>query len=206
MKKIILILFSAILLGGCNRQDAHQPLGGNKIFFSKAEVISQSFISSAPNLNITSICLRNVDRVLSPFEFSLHESTSSSEAIRSIDFSGGNIDNQDCTRFQFEPVIDSEGKLYVAQIKPKLSLLEDPRINIYLEANPGQDYLDGQAYVDNVETPYDLHFKTYYQQDLKTVVSESLSNFLIRFTKDPIFTLVWSALIIVVIWVYRKAK
>jgi|GEM_PF-2443261 len=206
MKKLLIVLFSAIMLAGCNRQDVHQALGSKRILFSRANIVSQSFVSSAPNLNIVSICLRNPDRTLTPFEFTLHIATSSSQAIRTLEFTGGNIDNQDCTRFQFEPIPSSQGQLYVAQIKPKLGLEEDPRSNIYLEANQGDDYLGGQAYTDDVPTSYDLHFKTSYRQDLKTVLSESFSNFISRIFQDPIFFILYAISIICLIFLLKKNR
>ncbi|MFZ2200164.1 MAG: hypothetical protein WAV40_05275 [Microgenomates group bacterium] len=193
-----------------NRVDAHQPLSSHFIYFAKVDSISQSFVSHRPNLNIVSICLRNPSRLLTPLKFELLDS--SSQVIRSINFAGGNIDSFDCTKFQFEPVTDSSGKSYIARIKTDLAQdlgpkeIESAKSGLYVESHPGGDYLGGNAYMDNVETMYDLHFKTMYRQELSAVFKESYQGFFIRLTKDPLFFLGFILILGLVIKKFRKAK
>lgn len=207
MHKLIIIIISAFLLGGCNRQDAHQPLSGKRLSFSEHDKISQSFTSSHSGLNIVSICLRNPTRILTPIEFTLHEASSSTAAIRQINFTGGNVDNQDCTKFQFEPVPDSQDKLYIAQLSieppssPKL-----PRANIHVEAYPGEGYLNGLAFTDDAETELDLHFKTNYYQSARDVIKESSSQFAERLFQDKLFFAFYIAIVATTIYHLLKKK
>lgn len=193
-----------------NRVDNHQPLSSHFIYFAKADAIGQTFVSHRPNLNIVSICLRNPSRLLTPFKFELLDS--SNQIIRTISFTGGNIDNFDCTKFQFDPVSDSSGKSYLAQISTDLAAGLDPKeiesakSGLYVESHPGGDYIGGNAYVDSVETLYDLHFKTLYRQEISSVFKESYQSFFGRLTKDPIFFFGFIFLLGLVIWKYRKVK
>lgn len=210
MKKIILILASAFILGGCNRLDVHQPLSSTRLVFTKANEISQTFVSHRNALNMVNICVRNPARSLIPLRFILKNSTN--QVIRLLDFSGGNIDNDDCTRFQFEPVMDSKNQSYTAIIETNIDPLtskEDEallRLGLFVEAHGGGDYKEGVASVDGLVTPYDLHFKTLYQQDLASVLKESIGDFFIRLTQDPLFLIIFALLISGIIWKYHKLK
>lgn len=181
---------------GINRTDAHQPLTNQKLPLTGHTSISQTFYSSENNLNIVSLCLRNPSRVLAPLEFSLHEATTSAKPIRTIPFSTGNIDNFDCTRFQFAPIGDSAGRSYAAQIRPLESEALYPLIGVYVEAHNGQDYQAGDAYLDQAKTGYDLHFKTSYYQSLPAVAQESAAQFFRRLGQDPLFFLLYALVII----------
>lgn len=199
MKKLFLVALAALALGGCNRIDSHQPLTSHKFYFYRLFDLTQTFLSHRPNLNIVSICLRNPDRTLIPLQFMLKGEEGTT--VRTLDFTGGNIDNADCTKFQFEPVKDSEGKKYSAHIVVKLDPTLEPRTaqgyrsGLYAEAHGGGDYLDGAALVDGVGTEYDLHFKTHYRQDMGEIVLESLTQLLTRLTADPLFMLTYLVLL-----------
>ena len=184
-----------------NRLDAHQPLTSSRLSYAKVDSIGQTFKSDYDNLNIVSICIRNQSRVLTPFEFSLYEATSSSKPIRTLSFSGGNIDNQDCTRFQFDPVDDSKGKVYLATISAKPVGEGREYYSVYIEAHQGGDYREGQAYLGTTPTDQDLHFKTFYRQDLQTVMSESSSQLGGRLISDPLFMIPY---LIIIIYVIRR--
>lgn len=210
ISRLCLIVLIGFILGGCNRLDNHQPLSSARLSFVKANEISQTFLSHHSSLNMVHICLRNPGRSLIPLVFELKDKTGA--LVRRLDITGGNIDNDDCTRFQFEPITDSQNQSYTASIKNNLDPRIDPadetllRLNVGIEAHGGGDYLAGEASVDGVETPYDLHFKTFYQQDLKDVIIESIHNFLTRLTKDPLFFLIFVIFLIGIIWKYRQIK
>lgn len=210
MKKILVVIISAIFLSGCNRLDNHQPLSSHHLLFSKADKISQSFVSNRDDLNTVYICLRNTTRSEIPLRFLLSDETGL--VIRSLDFTGGNIDNFDCTRFQFEKISSSKGKSYTASIETNLSPDLDAtdeellRYGLYIEAHGGGDYLAGFASVDGAEVPYDLHFKTLYTQPLPEILKESITQFLARLTKDPVFFLLFIALIVTFVYKLKKAK
>lgn len=200
MKKLALVVLAALFLGGCNRLDNHQPLTSHKLYFSKTDEISQSFLSHADSLNIISICLRNPDRTLIPLQFVLEDEAGT--ALRRLDFTGGNIDNTDCTKFQFEPVADSQDKRYSAHIVVKIDPGLEPRVQaglrsgLYAEAHGGGDYVDGTASENGLDSGYDLHFKTSYRQAWRDVVSESVAQFGRRLTQDPAFLLPYLLLLI----------
>ena len=206
MKKILVLILSSFLISGCNRLESHQPLGETKLFYKGVDSISESFQAANNNLNIVSICIRNPDRLLTPFTFTLHEATLSATPIRTVSFTGGNIDNQDCTRFQFEPVTDSKGKSYVASLTPTQPNLVFPRGNIYVEAHAGNDYLQGESYLDFSPSPHDLHFKTNYYQPLKAVLRESLTQFIARVWQDPIFFLFYLVLLTTTTYLLLRRK
>lgn len=172
MKKMLFVMLSALFLGGCNRIDIHQPQTSTVTKLMEGDSVSQSFVAGRDNLNIVSICLRNFERALIPLNFSLLENNLQ---IRSIDFSSGNIDNEDCTRFQFSPVLGSAHHSYVAKIS---------------STEPGKDKLIPAVFtVEKYEG--DLHYKTFYSQPLKEVVIESLSQLPPRARSDWPFLGLW---------------
>lgn len=199
MKKFVLLVISTLFLSGCNRLDNHQPLSSASLSFAKANIITQTFLSHRDNLNAVSICLKNPSRSPIPLHFALADDTNS--ILRELNFTGGNIDNLDCTRFQFEPIPNSANRRYLASISLNLDPTLDPkeevllRYGLLIQAHGGGDYLDGTASVDGIETPYDLHFKTFYFQPLKEVVAESSRQFGHRLTQDPLFFLVFLSLL-----------
>lgn len=210
MKKFIIIICSALFLSGCNRLDNHQPLSSHQLSFAKANSISQTFVAHRNNLNMVNICLRNSSRSPISLLFTLTDQTGA--IIRELDFTGGNIDNFDCTRFQFEKIEDSAGRKYFATIAtnldPTLDVKEEAllRYGLLIEAHGGGDYLGGTASVDGIEVPYDLHFKTLYYQPLKEVITESWQGFILRLTQDPIFFIIFLLLIAWVVYRLKKAK
>lgn len=196
MKKFCLIIISTIFLSGCNRQDVHQPMTNTLVKFDTAKVISQTFVSTRENLNTISACIRNPARVLVPFRFELWQQDPYIR-IREIEFSGGNIDNSDCTKFKFDPVETSQNQAYefkiisTAEIEDKLA-----RMSVHVEAYDDEDYLGGSASLDDQPLNADLHFKTHFYQPLKIVVRESWLQLLSRLTKDFAFLLPYSLLLI----------
>jgi len=210
MKRFILVIISALLLSGCNRLDNHQPLSSHILSFAKANSISQTFVAHRNNLNMVNICLRNSSR--SPISLRFTLADQSGAIIRKLDFTGGNIDNFDCTRFQFEKIKDSADRLYTAtittNIDPALEAKDEAllRYGLLIEAHGGGDYLGGTALVDGVEVPYDLHFKTLYYQPLSEVIKESWQGFFLRLTQDPIFFIIFLLLICWVVYRFKKAK
>lgn len=207
MSKLLAIIASIAALT-INRQDLHQPLTDTKLSFEQHSSISQSFTSNYDNLNIVSICVRNPERSLLPLEFTLHESTTSATPIRTLAFNGGNIDNQDCTRFQFDPVTDSAGKNYVAAIKAIKSEKEFSHSGMYVESYGASDDIVGVGYLDNVPTKTDFHFKTSHREPLWVTVTQSLAQFWRRLGQDiPFFafyTLILG-LVIYRLWKIRHA-
>lgn len=206
MKKIFLVVLSALVLGGCNRLDNHQPLTSHKLYFYKTNDVAQTFKSHRANLNTIFICLRNPDRTQIPLAFTLVDDAGS--IVRTLDFTGGNIDNFDCTKFKFEPLTDSADREYTAHIIVKLDPKLEPRAadgyrsGVYVETHAGGDYKEGTAFVDGVATDKDLHFKTVFYQDLRSVVSESLSQLVSRLTTgDPLFMLLYLG---VMCWIVLK--
>ena len=200
LTRIGLLIASAILLAGCNRLDNHQPLSGHPFPFTTANVISQSFVAHEDNLNMVNICLRNPARTLIPLKFILTDE--GGEVLHTLNFSGGNIDNDDCTRFQFAPISHSAGKKYLASIATNFVSGTDPeterllRLELYIEGHDGGDYWEGTASVDGVATAYDLHFKTFYQQDLSSVIRSSWHGLVRRLPADPGFMLIYLLLIV----------
>lgn len=172
MKKLLIVILSTIFLSGCNRLDNHQPLTNSKIIIPEGSSISQTFIASRDNLNIVSICLRNPNRVNIPLSFSLLDN---SQEVRHIDFSSGNIDGGDCTKFQFEPIENSANKQFVTTINtypPE----KDALIPLVITVEKNND---------------DLHYKTYYHQNLKEVINESISQVWPRIIADLGFFMFW---------------
>lgn len=207
MNKLIAI-FASIAALTINRQDLHQPLTDTKLSFEKHSSMSQAFTSNYDNLNIISICVRNPERSLLPLQFTLHESTSSAAPARTLTFNGGNIDNQDCTRFQFDPITDSAGKSYVAVIKATKTEKEFSHSGIYVESYGASDYVRGEAYLDNIVNGTDFHFKTSHRENLWGTVNESLMQFRRRLGQDiPFFTfyILVVGLVIYRLWKKRHA-
>lgn len=205
INKIVAVL-TGITLMGINRQDLHQPLSDTRLYLDTYSSISQTFTSSHENLNIVSICIRNPNREMTPLEFAIFESTSSAVPVRSLSFTGGNIDNQDCTRFQFEPVSDSAGKNYVAMIRATQPREVYPRAGIYVESYAGSDTIDGTAYQDTKEVKADLHFKTAYRERLRGTISGSISQFMRRVGQDLLFFIPYGAACIYLIIRMRRLK
>lgn len=202
MRNALIVIVFALLLSGCNRLDAHQPLTDTTIPLTLESSVSQTFLSSRDGLNIVSICIRNPKRALTPMQFKLYESTSN-EVIREIQFSGGNIDNLDCTRFQFEPILTSRDRIYRAEV----SALEggDPPLGMHIEAYSVDDYLEGHTLIGDDTADYDLHFKTNYKQDRSGVISESVDKFVDRILIDNGFMSIYLIIIIFIIYhILRK--
>lgn len=198
--KLLIIVTSAFLFSGCNRLDSHQPRTNIRQPFDEAERIAQSFVSSDDNLNIVAICIRNNARILSPLVFNLYEATSSSTVIRSISINAGNIDNLDCTKFQFAPIPDSQGNTYVAEIYAPESDIY--RNGVYVEAYTTNDYLQGTAFQDNIPLEMDLHFKTFFKQDFGVVISSESKKLLMRIFQDKGFFVIYIALLYAIVRKY----
>lgn len=203
--------FLAILAGivtiGINRTDVHQPLSDTRLYLDKYSAVSQTFTSTHNNMNIVSICIRNPNREMTPFEFAVYEGTSSAAAVRTLAFTGGNIDNQDCTRFQFEPIADSAGKSYVAEVRATRPREEYPRVGIYVESYAGEDSVDGAAYQDTKMIAADLHMKTAYRERLTVTVTKSITEFFTRAGQDLLFFILYGALFIyILIRIFRLKK
>lgn len=205
MSNLLLGLITTISLLGLNREDLHQPLTDTKIPFIGHSVMSQTFTSNHDNLNRVSICLRNPRRLLLPLRFELKE-IEQQEVIRTIDFSGGNIAEEDCTRFQFEPVENSAGRQYIASIIAVNEEIDSPHTGMYFEAYGGEDYVKGYAFVDEQEVTSDLHFKTAYRENIWTTVRTSLRDFVTRLGQDPIFLVLYLALLTFVFNRYRQSS
>lgn len=172
MKKILLVIAASFVLSGCNRLDEHQPLTSEIVKFSEGESISLPINPSRNNLNTVSVCLRNPQRELIPLTFAISEGQS---ILRTFDFSSGNIDNEDCTKFKFEPLSDSGGKSYKVTIN-SLPASKDKLVPTVLTVEKHEGV---------------IHYKTFYYQPLGEVVSESLSLFVSRLGADPIFMIFW---------------
>lgn len=210
LARLCLIIVAGLALAGCNRLDNHQPLSSHTFPFTSATSISQSFVAHANNLDRVDICLRNPGRTLIPLRFIL--TNNHGQLVHALDFTGGNIDNDDCTRFQFAPLPDSAGQSYSATIMTNFAKGEDLetkdllRLGVYIEGHDGGDYWEGTASVDGLATDYDLHFKTFYQQNLNEVMRQSLHNLLIRLTKDPLFFFIFLLLLIGLFVRYKQIK
>lgn len=202
-KRLLIILISAFLFGGCNRLENHQPRTNLKFPLTGVSTIAQSFTASHDNLNIVSLCLRNSKRSIGSMQFNLYEATSSSQALRSINFDAGNIDNQDCTRFQFEPVAESKDKNYLAEVS-----ISDPAITLgmYVEGYTDDDYPQGTAISNEAPQMFDLHFKTFYKQDLKSIVTVESYNFVSRLFKDKLFFTIYAILVLAILYKIQKLK
>ena len=194
MSNLFLSLLTSISLLGLNREDIHQPLTDIKPSFVGHTSVSQTFTSHYSNLDIVSICIRNPRRLLLPLKFELYQDDIE-VPVRTIDFSGGNISEDDCTRFQFDPITDSQNKVYKAMITAVSPEKDDPHTGMYIESFKGEDYVDGTAYLDNVDLGYDLHFKTAYRQDIRTIFKESFTQFGTRLFKDIAFLIFYLLLI-----------
>ncbi len=158
-----------------HRLDAHQPLTSSRLALTPGNSISQVFYSHRDSLDTVSICLRNPDRVLLPLTFSLVDSHGTT--LRTLPFSSGNIDNQDCTKFQFDPILSSAkasftATISVAPVDPKAFPIPP---NIYAESHEGT-----------------LHFKTFYYQSGSDVAKESFNQLFPRFGQDWGFTFIWT--------------
>lgn len=192
-----------------NRLDAHQPLTTVKLPLPLGSTATQSFLSIHNQLNIYSVCLRNPDRLLVPITFTLHEATTSAKALRTIEFNGGNIDNADCTRLQFEPLEDSAGKTYFAKLT--VNALDPQELpvdyrDLYLEADQDTGYPAGTAYLNSTPLGLDFHFKTHYSQPISEVVKESLSQLPPRFLQDPGFSLFYLALLAATLYLLLRRR
>ncbi len=176
MKQIILICLSAFLLAGCNRLDLHQPRTATVSPIQQGQSVSQTFVASRNNLNSVNICLRNPNRILIPVTFLLMQDD---VVVRTLDFSSGNIDAEDCARFKFAPVENSGGKTYIATIKTYsvADVISPPAIAV--------ERYDA-----------DLHYKTFFYQPLREVVQESLSQFSARLFGDKIFISLWGGAVL----------
>ena len=193
-KNILIILFSSILLSGCNRLDNHQPLTTSTISLETINTkVSQTFKSSYNNLNIVYMCLRNPKSLTVPLEFRLYESTSSGRIVRTLPFNTSNINNTDCTRLQFNPITDSKNKQYLAEVE--VMDTTGIRKELYIETSSDKEYENGTAYVNDKKANIDLHFKTLYKQGNKEVIQESISQFLKRILKDPVFIILYIAIL-----------
>lgn len=183
-----------------NRQDNHEPQTDTKQLLTTAHAVSQTFVSHTPNLNIVSICLRNPARLLAPITFSLKEEGSST-TLRQIDFSGGNVSEDDCTRLQFAPIEDSAGRTYRATLTSNsFANQRNPADSMYVEVASDNNYREGSAYIDGVPLGQDLHFKTFYRQSTRQVASESVSQFVHRLPLDPLFMVPYGLLLAVVLF------
>lgn len=175
-----------------HRLDAHQPRTSSTLTLLPGDTITQTFLSNYNNLDIVSICLRNQDRLLQPLTFTL--SNQQGEILRTIPISTGNIDNQDCTKFQFDPITNSADNTFSATITVATgsSVAAPGTQPITVEAYTGTDYPQGIALKNMVDTNLDLHFKTFYSQAYSSVIAESLAQILPRFGRDWVFSIFWT--------------
>lgn len=168
-----------------NRLDQHQPLTSTVTRFYEGDTISQVFYSNRNDLNTVSICIRNPDRSLTPMTFTL---SVEDRVVRTLEFSGGNIDNEDCTKFKFDKISDSQNKTYVATIS---SPAVDKKVR-----SPAAFSVEMHEGV--------MHYKTYYYQPLQTVVTESIAQIPPRLVSDPIFSIFWGSVIVFLLICLKK--
>lgn len=178
-----------------HRLDVHQPRTSTQIPLVPGDVVTQTFFSRYPNLDIVSLCLRNPDRILQPLTFTLRSADGT--VLRTLPISSGNIDNQDCTKFQFAPLTDSANQTFQATVLVATgSSVITPNLRpVSVEAYTGTDYLQGTASHNLQDTGLDLHFKTFYSQSMAAVIQESLAQIPPRFMADPVFTLFYFGLL-----------
>lgn len=182
-----------------NRQDVHQPATDTHLLLDGAKSVSQTFVSARDNLNIVSVCVRNPARLLSPLRFDLFVA-SKTDPIRTINFSGGNVSEDDCTKLQFAPVEDSGGKSYTFTLSSPSFAAPVPANSMYLEVASDDNYSYGTAAIDGTPLHQDAHFMTYYRQDLGAVVEESLAQFVARLPLDLSFLIPYTILLFTVIY------
>lgn len=178
-----------------NRLDNHQPLTSSKLIIHPSDVIAQTFDSHHDLLNIVSICLRNNGNLDQPLTFNLYENTTNK--IRTIKFSSSNISASDCTRFQFEPIKDSQNKQYRAEIiyNPAVGI-PSPYNTLSIETHSGDEFMSGTASVNSQPLPLDFHFKTYYFQTIHDAIQSTLTSYPSRIRGDISFMVFWLMLII----------
>lgn len=182
-RKLLLVATLALVLGGCNRLDQHQPLTTEIERVDLGSSLEETFLSRRSNLNIVSICIRNPDRLLVPIKFELWEK-GIAQPVRTLDFSSGNIDATDCTRLQFEPLPTSENQTYTAKLQIGLLSLP-PRTPQFLTIEKHAGH---------------LHYKTFYKQDLSSIIHESLFALPGRLKADWIFLAFWGATCGFIMW------
>jgi hypothetical protein len=187
MKKLLFIIIASFFLSGCNRLDQHQPLTSQVVKFSEGESISEQIKSTRNNLNTVSMCIRNPQRELIPLTFTLTEGTI---VLRTLTFSSGNIETVDCTKFKFDPIVDSRGKIYTATI---------------ISIPPSKDKLIPT--VLTVEKHEGItHYKTFYYQSTSDVIKESVTQFSNRLSQDLPFMIVWIGILAYVVVKIVRSK
>ncbi len=138
--------------------DIGQPRENTQVWVYSGHPVSQMIAPQSNGLNVVTVYLKNVS--LRNQDSFLFELSDLSGVIRSIQITGYNIGDGDNVRFQFDPVLDSAGKIYT----------------LTLTSNSPRDIAIGAGYSDPAKS---IAYQTYYYPtDRKLVLIKTSQNFI----------------------------
>lgn len=147
--------------------------------------IKQKFKSSYDDISIVYIRLKNPGhRNTDQFTFYVEEE---GRILREVNISGRNIGDDEWVKFQFEPVRNVQNKDLEIHLLSKTANINDT-VSVYSN--------------DKGE----LAVKVYSRQPLISSLVNSLNILKSRLTADPSFLIFYSAIIVILLIIYRKVK
>ena len=166
----IVLLLSAILLGGCAEvADAVQSRYSDPVGeIHGARTVGQTFVAHDNDLSRVDVLLATYMRKNThPVTFRLKESPNAADDIATITISAARVKDNAFHQFKFAPIPDSKDKSYFFTVESPESV---PGNAITIWHDPGDVYDEGAMYVNGQATGGDLAFRTYYG-GLEDVVS-----------------------------------
>jgi hypothetical protein len=201
----VLIIFPLLLIASVllvrNRLDVSQNEQNNYLTLSYGRIITQDFSTKHNYLNMLIVNAKNPNLAnRDEYQFLLKSKTG--EILFQQMVSGFNIGDPGQVRFQFNPIVDSQGKTYTLQIIP---LTSESSGGISLAINDGPVNNFSYLTVNGVSSNSVINFSSYFRANdkistINTVVKELFS----KMGKDIIFVLIWVFTIVFLIVLYFK--
>ncbi len=163
--------------------------GGENVQFEEWILIDKKIVQTikaeADHLNIIELYFKNPGYG-GIFEYSFNLLAENGDVLRELKFSNININNETWLRLQFDPIKESEKKIFQIEIKP-ISQTDTP----LLLGIGGSAYIDG-ALVQGSTKDADVMFKVFYRNNNKVNgVLKIGKNFVHKIIQDSWFLSVW---------------
>jgi hypothetical protein len=168
------ISFGVVIILGLSRRilDSAQYQSDNTLLIHNEMVLRQTIKPVNPGLNTIMVYLKNSGQLNhDPFRFRLVDE--SGQVVREIYLNGSNIGEADNVRFQFSPVVDSAGQIYIIEL---MSDTPSNKPTIKAGISKTDSYPEGQLISDEVVGP-DLSFQLFYRPQDRLMLMKEVANY-----------------------------
>mgnify|MGYP001594425174 CR=1 FL=1 len=212
MKKIVIsftvVIFFLMILSGMflvkrYRIDLNQEYIDDHLLLRHGSVLTQKFkarhnnLSTIKTLEATNPIINNKAANQEPLRFVLKEEQTGL-VVRSLDFSGANVGEQEKLQMSFVSIADSKNKVYLLSIEslssPSAKLVPEIKFSFSRKAE-----LDGGYGMISLAEPWikgNLAVRTYYKDRLLFLSCDSMIDFFNRLQSDREFVVFYLVVIL----------